>query len=56
MTTQLGRRPRVPLPEDYKGFHFMLTHGRMYAIPHFLEPDDIRDFGAVVGVRWRAGE
>src|SRR5262249_36394471 len=47
--TELGRRPRVPLPHDYKGFHFMLTHGRWYAIPHFLEPDDIRDFGAVVG-------
>jgi glycosyltransferase involved in cell wall biosynthesis len=36
---QLGLRPRVPFPIYYGGFRLILTHGRVYALPTFVEPD-----------------
>jgi glycosyltransferase involved in cell wall biosynthesis len=35
---QLGLRPRVPFPVYYGGFRLILTHGRVYALPAFVEP------------------
>src|ERR1700736_5705280 len=39
--TQLGIRPKVPFPHTYRGFHLVRSHGLVYGIPGFLEPEDI---------------
>jgi glycosyltransferase involved in cell wall biosynthesis len=42
---QFGLRERVPFPETYKGFQLLRTHGRVYAIPYFLEAEDLLKYG-----------
>src|SRR5262245_54211389 len=38
--TQLGMRPLMSVPDVYKDFRLLVAHGRFYAIPLFLEPDE----------------
>jgi len=38
----------VPFPEFYKGFRLARTHGRVYGIPPFLEPDETLDRGRLL--------
>ena len=37
----LGMRPRVFFPDTYRGFHLLRTHGRVYAIPLSLDPEEL---------------
>src|SRR5262245_58565774 len=48
LMTQLGLRPRVSLPEAYKGFHVVQMIGRVFGFPEFLNPDDVSDLGRLV--------
>ena len=34
---QFGLRPRLPFPKSYRGFHLIRTHGRVFALPSFLD-------------------
>jgi glycosyltransferase involved in cell wall biosynthesis len=38
--SQLGARPRTPLPEDYQGYQFLRSHGRIFAIPRSMDPEE----------------
>ena len=40
---QLGLRPLVGHPEEYKDFYLLRNHGRYYAVPAFLDPEDDND-------------
>jgi glycosyltransferase involved in cell wall biosynthesis len=37
----VATRSRVKLPYSHKGFYFTRSHGRLYAIPPFLDPDEL---------------
>jgi glycosyltransferase involved in cell wall biosynthesis len=37
---RLGLRPRVFFPASYRGFHLVRTHGRVFGLPSFVDPDD----------------
>jgi glycosyltransferase involved in cell wall biosynthesis len=37
---QLGSRPRVDFPASYRGFHLVRTHGRVFALPSYLDPEE----------------
>ncbi len=43
--TQLGLRERVPFPESYKDFYLIRTHGRIYGIPDYLDPEELGKTG-----------
>lgn len=43
--TPLGARPRTVIRTTYKGFHLVPSHGRLYAIPPGLDPDEVLDRG-----------
>src|SRR5437867_10961811 len=34
-------QPKVRLPYAYKGFYLTRSHGRLYGIPPFLDPDEL---------------
>jgi glycosyltransferase involved in cell wall biosynthesis len=38
---QPGTRSQRSFPYDYKGFHLILSHGRAYGIPRFLDPEEV---------------
>ena len=38
---QLGMRPRVPFSLFFRGFRMILTHGRVYALPAYVEPKEV---------------
>ncbi len=38
---ELGLRERVLFPESYGDFRLIRTHGRVFAIPEFLDPDEV---------------
>jgi len=40
--THIDARPRFLFPEKYKGFHLFRDFGRVYGIPPFLDPEEIR--------------
>jgi glycosyltransferase involved in cell wall biosynthesis len=42
---QIGMRKKVHLPQQYKGLQIVRSHGRVYAIPLFLDPEDYHDHG-----------
>ncbi len=46
--SHLGIRERVPFPEVYKEFRMARTHGRVYGVPLFLEPDETLDRGRLL--------
>jgi glycosyltransferase involved in cell wall biosynthesis len=35
----LGRRDKVPFPDTYKAFRLVRTHGRVFGLPTFLDPE-----------------
>ena len=37
----LATRPIVRMPYSYKGFYLTRSHGRLYGIPPFLDPDEL---------------
>ena len=39
---QLGMRKKVHLPQKYKGFQIVRSHGRVYAIPLSIDPEDLQ--------------
>ena len=41
--TWLGARPKGPYPCTYRGFRLVRAFGRVYAIPPFLDPEEIHD-------------
>jgi hypothetical protein len=43
--TPLGARPKRPFPATYKEFHLVRTHGWVYGIPDFLDPEEIQRRG-----------
>jgi glycosyltransferase involved in cell wall biosynthesis len=42
---QLGMKKKTILPRTYKGFHVVRSHGRVYGIPPFLDPEDLHADG-----------
>jgi glycosyltransferase involved in cell wall biosynthesis len=43
--TQLGRRPQILFPSEYKDFHLVRAFGRVYGIPPALDPEEIQESG-----------
>lgn len=41
LTMHLGLRPRVHFPASYKGFQLLRTHGRVFAVPPPLDPEEL---------------
>jgi glycosyltransferase involved in cell wall biosynthesis len=42
---QLGMRKKVYLPQRYKGFQIIRSHGRVYAVPPLLDPEEYHQHG-----------
>jgi glycosyltransferase involved in cell wall biosynthesis len=42
---RLGSRPRLSIPESYRGFLVIRTHGRVFGIPPFLDVRDLNRQG-----------
>jgi glycosyltransferase involved in cell wall biosynthesis len=42
---QLGMRPKVPFPHEYKGFRLIRSQGRVLGIPAFLDAEEVLGLG-----------